>query len=184
MTIRKSSPATGSEGDTLYARARALRLAGLLAHWEEVAQAAWVPRLLQWEEEARSHNSMERRFRRSNIGAFKPMADFDWAWPKLCDRPAIEELLTLQFMAERANAVLIGPNGIGKSTIARNIAYQALCAGHTVLFVEAAAMLSPASTARLRCSGACAITQASICFASTRSGTSRTPTSTPICFLN
>ena len=98
MTIRKSSPATGSEGDTLHARARALRLTGLLAHWEEVAQAAWVPRLLQWEEEARSHNSMERRFRPSNIGAFKPMADFDWAWPKLCDRPAIEELLTLQFI--------------------------------------------------------------------------------------
>lgn len=141
MTLRKSPPATGSETDPLHARARALRLVGLLAHWEEVSQAAWVPRLLQWEEDARSHNSMERRFRRSNIGAFKPIADFDWAWPKLCDRPAIEELLTLQFMAERANAVLIGPNGIGKSTIARNIAYQALCAGHTVLFVEAAAML-------------------------------------------
>jgi len=50
-------------------------------------------------------------------------------------------LLGLQFMAEAANAVLIGPNGIGKSTIARNLAHRALAAGHTVLFVNAGALL-------------------------------------------
>jgi len=44
-------------------------------------------------------------------------------------------------MTETANAVLIGPNGIGKSTIARNVAYQALGAGHTVLFISAGALL-------------------------------------------
>ena len=49
--------------------------------------------------------------------------------------------MTLAFMAETANAVLIGPNGIGKSTIARNLAYRALTAGHTVLFVNAGALL-------------------------------------------
>ena len=125
----------------LRTRAQALHLNGLLAHWDEAGTAAWLPQLLQWEEDERTRRSMERRVRHSSIGAFKPIADFDWAWPTTCDRPAVEDLLRLQFMTETANAVLIGPNGIGKSTIARNIAYQALCAGHTVRFVTAGALL-------------------------------------------
>jgi DNA replication protein DnaC len=125
----------------LRARAQALHLNGVLAHWEEATTAPWLAPLLQWEEEERARRSMERRVRRSSIGAFKPMVDFDWKWPTVCDRQAIEELLRLQFMTEAANAVLIGPNGIGKSTIARNLAYQALCAGHTVLFISAGALL-------------------------------------------
>lgn len=125
----------------LRARAQALRLNGLLVHWDEAGGAPWLPALLQWEEEERARRSMERRVRRSSIGAFKPIADFDWQWPTVCDRQAVEELLRLQFMTETANAVLIGPNGIGKSTLARNIAYQALCAGHTVLFITAGALL-------------------------------------------
>lgn len=143
MTQRKSATAATARSDDspLRVRARALRLVGLLANWEEIAKQPWLAPLLQWEEEERSRGSMQRRLRRSNIGAFKPIADFDWSWPKVCDRAAIEDLLTLQFMAEHANAVLIGPNGVGKSTIARNIAYRALCDGHTVLFESAAAML-------------------------------------------
>lgn len=125
----------------LRTRAQALRLNGVLAHWDEAGSAPWLAPLVQWEEEERARRSMERRVRRSCIGAFKPMVDFDWKWPTLCDRQAIEELLRLQFMTETANAVLIGPNGIGKSTIARNVAYQALCAGHTVLFISAGALL-------------------------------------------
>jgi hypothetical protein len=39
------------------------------------------------------------------------------------------------------NAILIGPNGVGKSTLARNIAHQALIHGHTVLFISAGQLL-------------------------------------------
>jgi len=38
--------------------------------------------------------------------------------------------------------VLVGPNGVGKSMIARNIAYQAVIEGHTVLFTTASQMLN------------------------------------------
>jgi len=37
--------------------------------------------------------------------------------------------------------VLVGPNGVGKSTLAQNIAHQALIAGHTVLFATAGELL-------------------------------------------
>jgi DNA replication protein DnaC len=126
---------------SLRERAAALRLNGLLAHWAEAANAHWVAPLIEWEEAERARRSLERRVRRSSIGAFKPLADFDWSWPSRCDRVAVEELMSLQFMAEAANAILVGPNGIGKSTLARNLAHQALLHGHTVLFASAGQLL-------------------------------------------
>ena len=122
-------------------RAATLHLHGLLAHWDQAVQAAWLPPLLEWEEAERSRRSMERRLRRARIGAFKPLVDFDWSWPTKCDRAAIEELMSLEFLAEATNVVLFGPNGIGKSTIARNIAQQALDCGHTVHFANAGELL-------------------------------------------
>jgi DNA replication protein DnaC len=48
----------------------------------------------------------------------------------------------LRFLGEAANVVLAGPNGVGKTMIARNIAHQAVLAGHTVLFTSAGHMLN------------------------------------------
>ena len=130
--------------DTLLVRATALKLYGLLAHWDELGEEdkAWVERLLTWEETERQRRSLERRLRAARIGRFKPLADFDWTWLAQCDREAVQELMSLAFLAEPANAILVGPNGVGKSTIARNIAQQAVIQGHTVLFTTAGHMLS------------------------------------------
>jgi DNA replication protein DnaC len=122
-------------------RAEALHLHGLLAHWNEVATADWLPRLLDWEEQERRRRSLERRLKDAHIGCFKPLCDFDWSWPKRCDRAAIEGLMGLDFVSDIANIVLVGPNGVGKSMIAQNIAHQALIAGHTALFTSAGQLL-------------------------------------------
>jgi DNA replication protein DnaC len=126
-------------------QAAALRLHGVLAHWSEIVsepqQARWVERLLGWEIEERSRRSLERRLRDAHIGRFKPLADFDWNWPQQVDRAAMEELMTLQFMAEAGNVVLVGPNGVGKTMCACNIGYQAVLAGHTALFTTAGQLL-------------------------------------------
>jgi replication-associated recombination protein RarA len=45
------------------------------------------------------------------------------------------------FLKDAANAVLVGPNGVGKTTLARNLAHQALIHGHTVLFTNAGQLL-------------------------------------------
>lgn len=136
-----TTPTLNPNPNPLHQRAQALRLPGLLANWGEAAQAPWLAQLLDWEETERARRSMERRLRSSSIGAFKPMADFDWTWPTRCERQVIEELMGLEFMRESANAILFGPNGVGKTTIARNIAYQALVAGHTVRFASAGQLL-------------------------------------------
>jgi DNA replication protein DnaC len=128
--------------DALQLRAQALHLHGLLAHWPEVATADWIAPLLAWEEQERSRRSLERRLGAAHIGRFKPLCDFDWTWPARCDRAAIEQLMSLEFLQDATNVILLGPSGVGKSMLARNLAHQALIAGHTVLFTSAGALLS------------------------------------------
>ncbi|WP_454741352.1 IS21-like element helper ATPase IstB [Cupriavidus necator] len=127
--------------ETLRSRAQALRLNGLVEHWSEVDGAEWVAPLIQWEEDERAHRSLQRRIRDARLGKFKSLGDFDWKWPKRIDRAAVEELMSLAFLKEATNVVLIGPNGVGKSTLAQNLAHQALTRGHTVLFKAAGEML-------------------------------------------
>ena len=111
--------------DTLLLRAKALKLHGVIAHWEEITEKNFINQLIAWEETERSHRSRESRLRSSHIGHFKPLIEFDWNWPKKCDREAIEEIMQLEFIKEATNIIFCGPNGVGKSTLARNIAHQA-----------------------------------------------------------
>ena len=127
-------------------QAAELRLHGLLAHWDELmGQAETEQRVrqwLSWESTERIHRSLERRLREAHLGRFKPIADFDWSWPKQCDRAAIEELMSLEFLADASSVVLCGPNGVGKTMVAINIGHQAVLQGHTALFTTAGQMLS------------------------------------------
>ncbi len=127
--------------DNLMNRARALGLHGLIAHWDEVEDCDWLTMLIAWEEEERRARSLKRRLADARLGEFKPLADFNWDWPRSCDRMAVEDLMSLSFLNEAANVVLVGPNGVGKSTIAANIAHRAVLEGHTVRFATAASML-------------------------------------------
>jgi len=127
--------------ELLRQRATKLHLNGVLAHWSEVETSDWLPKLVEWEEEERTRRSLERRLSDARLGRFKPLADFDWKWPTRCDREAIEGLMSLEFIAETANVVLVGPNGVGKSTLVKNVAHQALIRGHTVRFTTAGELL-------------------------------------------
>lgn len=97
--------------------------------------------LARTESKDRLRRSLERRTANSQIGRFKPMADFDWNWPRAIDRDAVEAALRLDFLAEPRNVVLVAAQGLGKTMIAQNIAHQAILAGHSVLFTTAARML-------------------------------------------
>ena len=77
----------------------------------------------------------------SAIKSFKPLADFEWNWPTKIDRDVIERALTLDFLQQARNLVLVGRNGLGKTLIAKNISHAAVLAGHSVLFRTAPAIL-------------------------------------------
>lgn len=136
-----AKPVSSARSD-LRARIQRLGLWGLLSHWEEVEKASWVETILCYEEEERGRRSLENRLRRAKIGAFKPVADFDWNWPTQIDREQVEDLFRFEFLAEAANVVLVGSNGLGKTMFAQNLAHQAILRGHTARFVNGSALLN------------------------------------------
>ena len=106
----------------------------------------WSPRILleqlsQIETDDRSRRSLERRLGLSGIKKVKPMADFDWNWPKKIERDVVERALTLDFIKEARNVVMIGGNGLGKTMIAKNICHAAVLAGYSVLFRSASTLI-------------------------------------------
>ena len=131
--------------NSLLQRATALGLHGLVAHFPQVDSEAWVPTLLDWEESERASRGLSRRIAAAHIGRFRPMADFDYAWPKKLDRDALDDAFRLDFLSASDNLVLIGPNGVGKTMIAQNLCYHAVLRGMTALFTTASALLADLS---------------------------------------
>jgi DNA replication protein DnaC len=127
--------------DSLKEKAKALGLYGVLSHWEQLGAADWLPKLIECEEQARAKRGLERRTKRSRVGRFKPLADFDWSHPQEIDRARIEELFSLEFIADATNIILVGPSGAGKTMIAQNLAHHAVLQGYTSLFISASALL-------------------------------------------
>lgn len=129
--------------DELKERLDALQLSGLLAHWDRLdgQQIAFANQLADWEETERRRRGLERRLRNAHLGRFKPLSEFDWQWPKRCDQAAVANMMSLEFMKDATNLLLVGNNGVGKSMIAQNIAHQAVLQGHSALLVNAAQML-------------------------------------------
>lgn len=146
MTLPKTSPPINN----LTARLDKIGLRAISQNLDDfIARATtgrWSPHLLleklsEIEADYRSQRSLERRFSVSGIKKFKPMADFDWNWPKKIDRDVIERALTLDFIRESRNLIMIGQNGLGKSMIAKNICHAAVLAGYSVLFRSASALI-------------------------------------------
>ncbi|HTG58712.1 MAG TPA: IS21-like element helper ATPase IstB [Terriglobia bacterium] len=151
MNFAKTPKKTPSPNDDLAAQLQQLGLILTADSLDDLLARAstqhWSPRQLL-EEVARSETqdlarrSLERRLAQARLGRFKPMADFDWHWPKKIDRPLIERALALDFLTQGRNLILCGTNGLGKTMIAKNIAHTAVLAGHSVLFRTAAGLLA------------------------------------------
>ncbi len=128
-------------------RATAAGLDDLIAR---AAKGRWsTPQLLEEiaraEGEERAQRHLARRLATARLGRFKPLADFDWNWPKKIDRALIERAMTLDFIAEARNLILLGSNGLGKTMVAKNIAHQAVLAGHTVMLRTASELIADLS---------------------------------------
>lgn len=125
---------------------RELRLSGIaetLPTRVMQAQASDAPFLetfaamLQDELDRRRSRLMQRRYKRSGLDEKVTLADFDWRFNPKLPRAACFELHTLKFVAEGANALVVGKPGTGKSHLAKALAYQATLQGHDVRYLEA-----------------------------------------------
>src|SRR6266403_673700 len=166
-------------------RERLLRLGlhGLLANVETIIHEPWLPQLLQIEETERARRSLRRRLKAARLQKYNPMTDFDWSWPTQCDRALVEELFSLSFIEEPANIVLIGPNGIGKTMLAKNLLHQASCTATRLASRSPPTCCTtwPPKTPRSRSRGDCVATPARASSRSMRSDISPMTRATPTC---
>ena len=109
-------------------------------------QKRWSPvvlleHLVQAELAARLRHRVERRLRDARLGRFKAIPDFEWNWPTQIHRPTVERVFTLDFLTQRENVIIVAPNGLGKTMLAKNLVHQAILAGHSARLITAADLI-------------------------------------------
>lgn len=109
-------------------------------------QKRWSPmvlleHLVTAERDARVQQRVQRRLKDARLGRFKPLADFEWDWPKQIHRPTVDRVFTLDFLAQRENVVIVASHGLGKTLFAKNLVHHAILAGHSARFLTAADLI-------------------------------------------
>jgi len=111
---------------------------------KSLSAAATLEWLTDMEIEARSQRAIERRFRCSRLQA-QPSIDafhFHHHKSRVQAKPRLLRLLDLSFLTKGTNIVLIGNPGVGKTFLAKLIAWRACQANQRVLFTTAMDMLN------------------------------------------
>jgi DNA replication protein DnaC len=114
-------------------------------HETELAEAArknrtgedLLLRLLRGEVDARHTRTIARRLKEAKIKSMRRLDDFDFSWPAKINHDQVRHLFTLAFMREKANVVLIGGVGLGKTHLAAALAREACLRRLPVLFTSA-----------------------------------------------
>jgi DNA replication protein DnaC len=87
--------------------------------------------ILQDELDRRESRLIERRYQQSGLEEKLMLAEIDWSFNPKLPRQACFQLHTLKFVASGENALIIG-----KSHVAKAVAYQAVLHGHKVQYIE------------------------------------------------
>jgi len=73
---------------------------------------------------------------------------FQWSWPKKINRMAVQNLFRLKFLEDKANVILLGGVGLGKTHLSTALGYQACLKGHSVLFANAVDVINSLGAAQ------------------------------------
>jgi len=108
----------------------------------QAAGAQWTPvdylkRLIEGEAAARQDRATQRRIQQARFPVIKMLENFDFTWPGKINRPQVQNLFRLKFVEDKANVILVGGVGLGKSHLGIALGYAACLAGHRVLFTTA-----------------------------------------------
>jgi DNA replication protein DnaC len=122
---------------------RQLRLSGLLSslevRWAEAAgnrldHGEFLELILQDELAVRASRLVERRIHWAMFRETKNLDDFDFSFNSSIKRKQIHDLASCRFIREKADVLLLGPPGVGKSFLVQAIGHQAIKSGFLVLY--------------------------------------------------
>lgn len=122
---------------------RQLRLSGLCrtldvrlqeANANRLSHQEFLELILQDELNVRKERTLARRTKAADFRGLKTLEDFDWHFNPSIQRKPIYELAAGQFIRQAADALFIGPPGVGKTHLAQGIAYEAIKMDFNVLY--------------------------------------------------
>src|ERR1700682_881565 len=143
---------TPSDLTRLDAQLHDLHLHHIQSHYQALATKAaeqqrshldYLEQLVEGQATMRENRSIERRIKNARFPVLKTLDDFQLSWPKKINRPQIQNLLRLAFIATQTNIVLIGNVGLGKTHLSMALGHTACLNGHAVVFTTAAAIITP-----------------------------------------
>ena len=142
--------------DDLHRHLAYLNLPFMREHVEELAREAgekqwshlgFLSRLVEGEAALRQDRARARRIHQARFPVLKTLDQFDFTWPTKINRLAIQDLFRLKFIEDKANAILVGGVGLGKSHLAIALGYAACLAGFRVRFTTAIDIVNALSAA-------------------------------------
>ena len=134
-------------------KCKALKLKAVAQHLEQTITLAehrnWTPlqaldHLFELELELRKNNKIQRCFKLSRLCEKLTIDQFDFYFhpSRKNQKSRIVNLMDLEFISHRKDIILIGNPGVGKSFLAKCMAYAATQAGIKVLFTSAMDMIN------------------------------------------
>jgi len=134
-------------------KSKALKLKAVAEHLEQTIALAeqrnWTPlkvldHLFDLELELRRHNKIQRCFKQSKLYEKLTIDQFDFYFhsSRKNQKGRIVNLMDLEFIKHRKDIILIGNPGVGKSFLAKCMAYAATQAAIKVLFTSAMDMIN------------------------------------------
>ena len=105
--------------------------------------------LLALEVTATEERRLSGRLRMAGFPSTKTLEEFDFTAQPTIDERLVRELATLRFIQEKANALLIGPPGVGKTMLAIALGHKAVHAGYRVYYTTAADLVTRTARAAL-----------------------------------
>lgn len=137
--------------DDLVPVLKKLRLSGVLqsldlrnreATDDGLAHTEYLYRLLHDEVDRRESKQLSLWLRRAGFEALKSIEDFDFQFNPNVPKAKVLDLATCQFVERKANVVIIGKTGVGKSHLAQALGQRACRAGYSALYVAAHDLLT------------------------------------------
>ncbi len=148
---------TPSDLTRLDGQLHGLHLHYIQSHYQALATKAaeqqrshldYLEQLVEGEATMRENRSIERRIKNARFPVLKSLDDFQWNWPKKINRPQIQNLFRLAFIATQTNVVLIGNVGLGKTHLSIALGHAACLNGHSVLFTTAVDIINTLAAAQ------------------------------------
>lgn len=142
--------------DELHQQLGYLKLQFMQDHVEELARQAaanswshaeFLARLVEGEAALRQDRTRARRIQQARFPVLKTLDQFDFTWPVKINRLQVQNLFRLKFIQDKANVILVGGVGLGKSHLAVALGYAACEASFRVNFTTAVDIINNLSAA-------------------------------------